>query len=158
MRDAPPSTMARSPARSCATLAAAVDDEEEVRIWEEELEKFLRGILDEGIEVGFILDGPTLAVNPAKCLEVEDSILPCTPDLDSAMAATREIRAAEIRVVDRLGGLSVFDVAEAICTRTTCQLEIDGRLVFVDAHHLSEEFTMTQQTALKRLLDTLTKA
>ncbi len=125
------------------------------QIWYQAASSLLGLLRSKGIPTGEILDEPTLPSDMSKCLVKEGDVDRCAVPLDKAMAASMRLLRAERKAIDEVGGIATLDMASLVCDATRCPAEIDGTLVFVDRHHLTDAFAMTQRPSVDRLVGQL---
>ncbi len=114
------------------------------RLWEQQAVTMFRFIQSRGIKLGFVYDEPTLAFDASKCIASANKVAPCVPTRSAALAQDAPLLAAEKQAVAQVGHISTLDLTDVICGPRTCPLQVGGTLVYIDAHHLTDAFALTQ--------------
>jgi peptidoglycan/LPS O-acetylase OafA/YrhL len=117
--------------------------------YERALSRDLKGLLARGYEVVLVLPVPSLDFEPRSCVRlrpVEQWMEPresaaCNVPRDEVEAAHAESRHIVERVARGLSDpdLHVIDPMSALCDQRHCRAVIDGRLMYRDDNHLSED-------------------
>lgn len=123
-------------------------------IWEEGVMTLLEILRAQDIPVGLIQAPPALPFNASDCL-VQFGIDGCETPREEAFRISGPLLDAEARAAASLGDVPVFDASELMCDSTTCRLDVDGTLVYVDSQHLTDAFVARQGPALEAFLGDL---
>jgi hypothetical protein len=134
---------------------AIAAEEDQTRIWRAGVSGFLDELTARKIAVGWILDEPTLQKNASQCIVAEDSVEACVPDRASALMYSGPLLDVEREELAKRNITTTIDMTDIICDDQRCNLEIDGALVYVDSHHLTDSFAARQQPKIAGLVSTL---
>lgn len=114
--------------------AAAIDVLDNDR-WAAEVGEFLAAMENQGVEVVWIHDTPTLDFDPIECLGSRDEPT-CTPSRWESTNFAEEVRALDQPALDAVGAFS-FNPLEQLCDDETCLLRFRNVLVFQDDNHIT---------------------
>jgi hypothetical protein len=127
----------------------------QAELWGAAVTDLITEAQDLDIAVGWILDAPKLPRNASTCIVTEASIEACVPSREVGMRTSGDVLAAERSALDATGVDAVLDLPASICDDQVCHLEIDGRLVYVDEHHVTDEFAGAQRAQVDALVQQL---
>ena len=147
-------------ANRSANPATVVDDNgqappiaDQHRLWGEGVSTLLRSIVDAGARPGLIIDEPSLLEDPIPCLLAKEDARACEVPRAVALTKNGSLLDVEREAVAAVGNVATLDMTPLICDAQTCRLEIDGRIVYVDSHHLSDEYTRFLLPQLRKLFE-----
>ena len=123
-------------------------------LWLRALSDQVEAIRRTGATVGQIIDEPALPGNASACLIRTNRAKACNYGIFKVWPLSGPLIAAERKVAAKMDVPSL-DLPDIICTRGVCRMEIGGVLVYVDTHHLTDAFAMSQKRALGTLVDRL---
>jgi len=127
----------------------------QIELWGDAVADLIGEAQQRDIEVGWILDAPKLGRNASSCIVAEQNIEACVPTRDEGFKLSRDVLEAERAALDAAGVEAVLDLPALICDEQVCNLEIDGDLVYVDEHHLTDEFAAAQRQRVDELVQQL---
>jgi peptidoglycan/LPS O-acetylase OafA/YrhL len=135
--------------------AVAGDEAAQREIWRGGEAGLLDDLSSRPIAVGWILDEPGLPFEANACIVKEQDVAACVPDRANALAKSGPLLEVEREELAKRGITATFDLTAVICDAQHCQLEIDGTLVYVDSHHLTDAFAFEQKAHLEAMFDQL---
>ena len=145
------------PGGGIATESGSVaNGDQAARIWSDAYREFLTHWRDNGVSVGAIVDNPISPLDPVLCMARHGvSADRCRPSRDEALGENAPFWEVEQKVRDELGSVLSISTKDEICPDDPCRLRVDGNYVFVDTHHLSQDFVLAHVTDVRRLLSEL---
>jgi hypothetical protein len=130
-----------------------VPADEQAQLWQKGVLALFRSIRSAGAKIGFIYDEPTLPIDASKCIAGHNAVAPCVQTRAAALALTQPVLDAEHQAVEQTGHLATLDMPSKVCTATSCPLMVGHTLVYVDTHHLTAAFALSQLRSVKALLE-----
>lgn len=116
--------------------------------WERGLRRLAERLEADGRSLLVIHDTPRFPADPVMCLVAAG---PTNPAADSECSVGRDVierradpvRSAERRVVASGSNVIGWDPMDFICEPTTCSARRGDQVIFIDAHHITVEFSLT---------------
>ena len=133
---------------------ATSDPAVQAALWGRALSDQIEAIRHTGATVGQIIDEPALPANASGCLQRTNRVAPCNYWLGRVWPLSGPLITAE-RLVSAKMDVPSLDLPDIICASGICRMEIGGVLVYLDTHHLTDAFAMSQKPALGVLVDQL---
>ncbi len=127
--------------------------DEQAQLWKQGVLTLLSSIRSAGSKIGFVYDEPTLAIDASKCIASNNAVAPCVPTRAAAFKLTQPVLDAEHQAVGQMGHVATLDVPKLVCGPTTCPLMVGRTLVYVDTHHLTDAYALSQLPAIRKLLE-----
>ncbi len=118
--------------------------------WQKKLAERIKKVRATGAQVAVIVDEPVLRFNAAQCLDQQGTSEKCTMSHSQEAFRTGALRNA-LRETVAESGSAMLDMPAHVCP-DVCRTEIDGVLVYVDTHHLTDAYAMTLKPELLALI------
>ena len=115
--------------------------EQAAALWQGAYEELIATVEGSGAALVAVLDEPTLDEDPVACID-DAGFEACTPTREEALAATAELRDAELAALAGAPDVRTVDLVEALCDDETCALRSRDALVFADRQHLTGSFVV----------------
>lgn len=106
----------------------------------------LKALESAGKDVVFILDNPELSFNPKQCAPARPHVswgyagrTPCAEPRNLFENRSRSYRSAVREIVAQVPSVRVFDLALPLCDQLWCWAVRDGKILYQDFNHLSDD-------------------
>jgi peptidoglycan/LPS O-acetylase OafA/YrhL len=129
---------------------------EQVALWRNAFQSFIRDETEAGVNVGVILDNPTLPQSPAECVSQTNSIAECEPSRATALAPDRLLGNAELNILGHDRTVPYVSPDSVLCTANGCPISLNGKLLYFDSNHLTYAGTQLLDPEIEHLLRSLT--
>jgi hypothetical protein len=129
------------------------DGEDAEQAWGTALRSWMHSTRGAGAHPAIIFDNPGFREDPVACVAASRSMAGCAPredDLPDQQGRTRDVEEA---VVAEAGDVASFGTTGLICHDGRCDIARDGVMIYVDAGHLSKEYTRTLADDLLAFLE-----
>lgn len=121
-----------------------MDPTERRQVWQDGEQAYMEKLKAKGARIGRIVSTPQLPSDPIDCL-AEKTDDQCAMPKDESLRFVVPFFEAEKRGADAVDpNIPVFDLTNELCPDDTCPVVIDGTVVYSDAGHLNQAFTMTK--------------
>jgi peptidoglycan/LPS O-acetylase OafA/YrhL len=128
---------------------------EQVALWRDAFQSFIRDETKTGVRVGVILDNPTLPQSPAECVSQTSSIAGCEPSRTVALGPDRLLGNAELNVLNHHNNVPYVSPDSVLCTANGCPIALNGKLLYFDSNHLTYAGTQLLEPQLAKLFRSL---
>jgi peptidoglycan/LPS O-acetylase OafA/YrhL len=128
---------------------------EQVALWRNAFQSFIRDETKTGVRVGAILDNPTLPQSPAECVSETGSIAECEPSRSVALGPDRLLGNAELNVLDHHNNVPYVSPDSVLCTASGCPIVLNGKLLYFDSNHLTYAGSQLLEPQLVKLVRSL---
>ena len=103
-------------------------------------EQLVRNFTADGIDVIGIRDNPRFRLNMAECVVSKGADDPtCNPARNSVLPETP----AFSPLINKIPGLSLLDMTDSLCTKTSCPAQVGNMYVYLDDNHVSATYAGT---------------
>jgi hypothetical protein len=128
---------------------------EQVAMWRNAFQSFVRNEAKTGVRVGVILDNPTFPQSPGECVAQTSSIAACEPSRNVALGPDRLLGNAELQVLGHYKNVPYVSPDSVLCTASGCPISLNGKLLYFDTDHLTFAGTQLLEPQLAGLLRSL---
>ena len=120
---------------------AGVDPDRQLEAWTDGLARLATELRGRGIPLAVILDTPQFPDDPVRCLSLHREPGRCDVSLADTLAKLAPFHAAEREALRRAGHGVAHDPLEYLCDADACRVTRDGRVAYVDTHHLTASYS-----------------
>lgn len=128
------------------------DPETQAEMWADAYRAFLIELRQAGMGVAVLRDNPRFSSNPTTCIARERSVEACTSTRAEALKIGSDLRAAGRAAIDAVGRVPTVELIDLLCDESTCPLEMNDALVYMDTDHLAHATTIHLQPRIRQLL------
>ena len=120
---------------------AGVDPHRQLEAWTDGLAGLATELRGRSIPLAVILDTPQFPDDPIRCLSLHRQPGRCGVSLADTLAKLASFHAAEREALRRAGHGVAQDPLEYLCDADACPATRDGRVAYVDTHHLTASYS-----------------
>lgn len=136
------------------TLVDADDPDAFAESWRMGVDHFRAELAERGIAHGVILDEPVRPRTPTECLaSAQDFLSDCAHERHQLLATGSGALLEVERAIYEASDIAHLDMTDQVCHSATCPPVIDGQLVYVDRHHLTDAFAVTLASEVTDLVE-----